>query len=77
MGSLGFCEVPESSVRAVVTEPHVPELASRGAALKFLQEIRMVDEDEEAAEVRETAANELERLTARMGTRGRTLRVES
>jgi hypothetical protein len=53
------------------------KLASREAVLKFLQEIRMLDEDQEAAEVRETAANELKRLTARMGMTGRTLRVES
>ena len=44
-------------------------------ALKFLQEIRMVEEDEEAAEVREEAAAELERLTARMRMRGRALRI--
>jgi len=31
----------------------------------------MVDEDQEAAEMREEAAIELERLTARMRTRGR------
>ncbi len=46
-----------------------------GDALKFLQEIRMVEEDEEAAEVREEAAAELERLTARMRMRGRALRI--
>jgi DNA-binding MarR family transcriptional regulator len=46
-----------------------------GDALKFLQEIRMVDEDQEAAEVREEAAAELERLTARMRMRGRALRT--
>jgi len=38
---------------------------------KFLQEIRMVDEDQEAADVREEAAAELERLTARIRMRGR------
>jgi DNA-binding MarR family transcriptional regulator len=47
------------------------KLRSREALLKFLQEIRMVDEDQEAAEVRKEAASELERLTARMGMRGR------
>ena len=47
------------------------KLRSREAVLKFLQEIRMVDEDQEAAEVREEAATELERLTARMRVRGR------
>jgi len=51
-------------------------LRSREATMKFLQEIRMMDEDQEAAEVRAEAAAELERLTARMGGRGRTLRVE-
>jgi hypothetical protein len=53
------------------------KLRSREAVLKFLQEIRMVDEDEEAAEVREEAAAELERLTARMRMRGRALRIRS
>jgi len=47
------------------------KLRSREAVFKFLQEIRMVDEDEQAAEVREEAAAELERLTARMRARGR------
>jgi DNA-binding MarR family transcriptional regulator len=47
------------------------KLRSPEAALKFLQEIRMVDEDQEAEEVREEAAAELERLTARMRMRGR------
>jgi DNA-binding MarR family transcriptional regulator len=47
------------------------KLRSREAVLKFLQEIRMVDEDQEAAEVREEAAAELERLKARVGMRGR------
>jgi MarR family 2-MHQ and catechol resistance regulon transcriptional repressor len=49
----------------------------QGDAVKFLQEIRMVDEDEQAAEVREEAAAELERLTARMRARGRPLRIRS
>jgi hypothetical protein len=53
------------------------KLRSREAVLKFLQEIRMVDEDEEAAEVRKEAATELELFTARMGMRGRELRVQS
>ena len=44
--------------------------------MKFLQEIRMVDEDQEAAQVRAEAAAELERLTVRMGMEGRKLRVE-
>ncbi len=47
------------------------KIRSREAALKFLQEIRMVDEDQEAAEVRKEAAGELERLTARVGMRDR------
>jgi len=47
------------------------KLRSREAAFKFLQEIRMIDEDEQAVEVREEAAAELERLTARMRARGR------
>jgi DNA-binding MarR family transcriptional regulator len=47
------------------------KLRSREAVLKFLLEIRMVDEDEEAAEVRGEAATQLERLTARMRMRGR------
>lgn len=46
------------------------KLRSGEALVKFLREIRMVDEDQEAAEVRETARRELERLTARMGMRG-------
>jgi hypothetical protein len=52
------------------------KIRSGEALLKFLQEIRMVDEDQEAAEVREQASAELERLTARMGMRDRR-RVES
>jgi DNA-binding MarR family transcriptional regulator len=52
------------------------KIRSGEAALKFLQEIRMVDEDQEAAEVRETAANELERLTARTEMRDREYRVQ-
>jgi MarR family transcriptional regulator, 2-MHQ and catechol-resistance regulon repressor len=47
------------------------KLRSREAVFKFLREIRMVDEDEQAAEVREEAEAELERLTARMKARGR------
>ena len=53
------------------------KIRSGEAVFKFLQEIRMVDEDQEAAEVREEAAAELERLTARMGIRGRELRIGS
>ncbi len=53
------------------------KLRSGEAVFKFLQEIQMVDEDQEAAEVREQASAELERLTGRMGGRGRELRVES
>jgi DNA-binding MarR family transcriptional regulator len=53
------------------------KLRSREAVFKFLQEIRMVDEDEQAAEVREEAAAELERLTARMRARGRLVRIRS
>ena len=45
------------------------KLRSGEAALRFLQEIRMVDEDQEAAVGEE--ASELKRLTARMGMRGR------
>ncbi len=52
------------------------KLASREAVIKFLQEIRMLDEDQLAVDVRQEAAAELERLRARMGARGRTLRVE-
>jgi len=52
------------------------KIRSGEALLKFLQEIRMVDEDQEAAEVRERASAELERLTARIGMRDRR-RVES
>ncbi|MGO9591859.1 MAG: MarR family winged helix-turn-helix transcriptional regulator [Candidatus Acidiferrales bacterium] len=51
------------------------KLRSPEAVFKFLQEIRMVDEDQEAADVREEAAAELERLTARMRVRGRALRI--
>jgi len=51
------------------------KLRSREAVLKFLQEIRMVEEDQEAAEVREEAAAELERLTERMRMPGRKFRV--
>lgn len=51
------------------------KLRSGEALFKFLQEIRMVDEDQEAAELRETARAELERLTARVGMRDRELRV--
>ena len=46
-------------------------LRSREATMKFLQEIRMVDEDQEAAEVRAEAAAELERLRGRMAVRSR------
>lgn len=51
------------------------KLASREAVLKFLQEIRMIEEDQQAVEVRQEAAAELERLTARMAGRGREFRV--
>lgn len=49
------------------------KLRSHEGVVKFLREIRMVDEDQEAAEVRAEAAAELERLTAR--TRMRRSRV--
>lgn len=52
------------------------KLASREAVLKFLQEIRMIEEDQQAVEVRQEAAAELERLTARMRASGREFRVE-
>jgi len=52
------------------------KLASREAVLKFLQEIRMTEEDQQAVDVRQEAAAELERLTARMAGRGREFRVE-
>ncbi len=42
-----------------------------GDAAKFLREIRMVDEDEEAAELAEQVTSELERLRSRGGLRGR------
>jgi DNA-binding MarR family transcriptional regulator len=51
------------------------KLRSDEAVFKFLREIRTVEEDQEAAELRETARAELERLTARMGMRGREFRV--
>jgi MarR family transcriptional regulator, 2-MHQ and catechol-resistance regulon repressor len=51
------------------------KLRSGEAVFKFLQEIRMVDEDQEAAEVKERVTAELERLTARMGMRSREFRV--
>jgi DNA-binding MarR family transcriptional regulator len=44
-------------------------IRSGEAALKFLQEIRMVDEDQEAAELREAARAEVEQLTTRTGMR--------
>jgi DNA-binding MarR family transcriptional regulator len=50
------------------------KIRSGEAAFKFPQEIRMADEDQEAAEVRETAAHELERMTARVAMRGRGFR---
>ena len=40
-----------------------------GDVVKFLREIRMMDEEGEAQELRERAAAELERLRARMGSR--------
>ena len=46
-------------------------LRSREATMKFLQEIRMMDEDQEAAEVRAEAAAELERLRGRTPMRRR------
>ena len=46
------------------------KVRSGEALLKFLQEIRMVEEDQQAVELREEARAELERLTARMGARG-------
>ena len=52
------------------------KLASREAVLKFLQEIRMIEEDQQAVEVRQEAAAELERLAARMRASGREFRVE-
>jgi hypothetical protein len=51
------------------------KLASREAVLKFLQEIRMTEEDQQAVDVRQEAAAELERLTARMAGRRREFRV--
>ena len=53
------------------------KLASREAVLKFLQEIRMIEEDQQAVEVRQEAAAELERLTARVAGRSREFRVSS
>ncbi|MFZ1205354.1 MAG: hypothetical protein WAN97_13645, partial [Candidatus Acidiferrales bacterium] len=52
------------------------KLASREAVLKFLQEIRMIEEDQQAADVRREAAAELDRLAARMRASGREFRVE-
>jgi len=52
------------------------KLASREAVLKFLQEIRMIEEDQQAVGVRQEAAAELERLAARMAERSREFRVE-
>jgi len=43
------------------------KLRSGDALLKFLQEIRMVEEDQQAVELREEARAELERLAARIG----------
>jgi DNA-binding MarR family transcriptional regulator len=48
-----------------------------GDPMKFIREIRMMDEEEEAAELREKATAELERLTARRAMRGRWFRVRS
>jgi hypothetical protein len=53
------------------------KLRSGEAVFRFLQEIRMVDEEQEAAELREKAMAELERLTARMRMRSRAFRVQS
>jgi len=57
------------------------KLRSREAVVQFLQEIRMIDEDQQAVELREIARAELERLTARRRMRGdrqgRRARVES
>jgi len=52
------------------------KLASREAVLKFLGEIRMIEEDQQEVEVRQKAAAELERLTARMRASGREFRLE-
>ena len=51
------------------------KLASREAVLKFLGEIRMIEEDQQAVDVRQEAAAELERLRARMRASRRELRV--
>jgi len=51
------------------------KIRSGEALLKFLQEIRMIEEDQQAADLREEARAELERLTARLGVRSRELRV--
>ncbi len=47
-----------------------------GDPVKFFGEIMMMDEEEEALELREKAVAELERLAARRGMRGRAFRVQ-
>jgi DNA-binding MarR family transcriptional regulator len=48
-----------------------------GDPVKFFREIRMMDEEEEAAELRQEAMADLERLTARTRMRMRGFRVQS
>ncbi len=48
-----------------------------GDPVKFFREIRLMDEEQEAAELSGKAVAELERLTARRRVPGRELRVES
>ncbi len=47
-----------------------------GDPVKFFGEIMMMDEEEEAEELRQKAMAELERLTARAGMRRRAIRVQ-
>jgi hypothetical protein len=48
-----------------------------GDPVKFIREIRMMDEEKEAAELRKKAMAELERLAARTGMKRRAFRVHS
>jgi hypothetical protein len=48
-----------------------------GDPVKFFREIRLLDEEEEAEELREKAMAGLERLGARTRMRGRAFRVRS
>ncbi len=56
---------------------HMCRKLREGDPVKFFREIRLLDEEEEALELREKAMAQIERLAARTRMRGRVFRVRS